>query len=480
MKLKRILGCLAIMFLAFTFLSIATVNAKVDPETLVNRLVPDGKNLVIKGPKAPTPDDMEFHTVGVLTKALDEEGFTAYAYYDEGSTTTGTLYISEITEDGSGFLKDYKVNISFEEAPENKVVDSFVAKMKDFDPDDEESYYNVTDLGLINYYMTSEKSELWNISAPGRALKYSADIIELSNGGNIQFFLDARAGNQDETLMYENTFGYMSVFYNGYSYALKEQGIYLKRVIYIPEETADTKEAYAKAAQDRINAYLGKDEVTVAYGGTLASLPGDCEDPLVDRKDTDGNYYNITVKGREYKFYIMKAPAEELVVPTYLGKDIVTDITVTTDKADVPLDTELTVKTVEDDNIEKTLGTDIYKAYDIALYSPAKEKEITKINDSKFVVTLPLPESLKGIDEKDLTVYYIDENGERKDHKGVAENGIIIFETDHFSTYIIAEKLVEDSNTTTNPNTADNIMIAVTTLMLSMTGIIVTLKYIKK
>ena len=51
----------------------------------------------------------------------------------------------------------------------------------------------------------------------------------------------------------------------------------------------------------------------------------------------NGNYYNITVKGREYKFYIMKAPAEDLVVPTYLGKDIVTDITVTTEKSSLSL-----------------------------------------------------------------------------------------------------------------------------------------------
>ena len=50
----------------------------------------------------------------------------------------------------------------------------------------------------------------------------------------------------------------------------------------------------------------------------------------------------------------MKAPAEDLVVPTYLGKDIVTDITVTTEKSDVPLDTELAVETVENENIEKS------------------------------------------------------------------------------------------------------------------------------
>ena len=33
---------------------------------------------------------------------------------------------------------------------------------------------------------------------------------------------------QDETLMYESAFGPMSVFYNGYSYGLKDQGLYLK------------------------------------------------------------------------------------------------------------------------------------------------------------------------------------------------------------------------------------------------------------
>jgi len=476
MKLKKIMGCLVVMFLALTFLGITSVNAEVDPETLIYRLAPDGENLVIKGPKPPTPEEIEFYTVGVLTKALDEEGYTAYAYYDEGSTTTGTLYISEQTEDGSGFYKEYKVNISFEEAPENKVVESFIAKMKEFDPDKAETYYTVTDLGLINYYMTSVKSELWNISAPGRALKYSADIIELSDGGNIQFYLDTRAGMQDETLMYESAFGPMSVFYNGYSYGLKDQGLYLKRVIYIPEETGDTTEEYAKAAQDRINAYLGKNEVTVVYGGTISSLPPIAEDPLIDRNDTDGNYYNITVKGREYKFYIMKAPAEDLVVPTYLGKDIVTDITVTTDKSDVPLDTEVTAKPVEDDSIEKVLGTDNYKAYDIKLFSNGKNAAITKLENGKFVVSIPLPENLKNIKSENLTIYYINEKGEKEEHEEATidkDKGIVSFETDHFSTYAIAEKSTENTNITPNPNTSDNIMLSVATLMLSMAGIVV-------
>lgn len=474
---KKIIGCLIFIFLACMFLGITNVNAEVDPESLVYRLVPDGENLVIKGPTPPTPDDMEFYTVGVLTKTLNEEGYTAYAYYDEGSTTTGTLYISEMTEDGSGFLKDYKVNISFENAPENKKVESFIAKMKDFNPDDAETYYTVTDLGLINYYMTSEKSELWNISAPGRALKYSSDIIELSDGGNIQFFLDARAGNQDETLMYENAFGPMSVFYNGYSYALKDQGLYLKRVIYIPEDTEDTTEAYAKAAQDRINAYLGKDEVTVVYGDRLDTLPVDAEDTLIDKNETDGNYYNITVKGRIYKFYIIKAAEEELVVPTYLGKDIVTDITVTTDKSDVPLDTELAVTTVENDNIEEVLGTDNYRAYDIKLFSNAKNAAITKLENGKFKVNIPVGNFLEG---KKITVYYINSNNEKEEHEATVENGLVSFETDHFSTYIIAEQIVENTSTITNPNTADSSIYAISTLALAMIGIVVTTKCIKK
>lgn len=65
--------------------------------------------------------------------------------------------------------------------------------------------------------------------------------------------------------MFESVFGPMSIFYNGYSYRIEEQELYLKRVIYVPQNTEDTKEAFILAAQRGINDYLGNSSEDVNY-----------------------------------------------------------------------------------------------------------------------------------------------------------------------------------------------------------------------
>ncbi len=443
-------------------------------EEKLSKIIPDGKTVTLKSVKPNEPIEVEFYTAGILTQLFDAEGFSVYIdCWQSNSITEGVLTVVDETWKEGSFNKEYPVKIVYEEPEKNEYVDAFMGKLETFNPDVAESYYQVTDLGLINYYMTSNKSELWNAGASSRALKYSDDIIKLSDGGNMQFILDVRAGEQGDGLMYESAFGEMAVLYKGYSYGVKTQGLHLRRVIYIPQDTADTTDAYVAAAQKRINEYLGTNEVTVKYGAPLDTLPNRYEDELVDRSITDGNYYNITIKGKTYKFYIVKGNEEDLAMPTYIGKNIETDITVTTDKSEVPLDTELNVSSVVSEDINKVLGTDNYKAYDIKLFSNGKNSAITKLENGKFLVSIPVGDWLNG---KEITAYYINSNNEKEEYATVVKDGIASFETDHFSTYILAEKT---NNNLSNPNTSDNILIVVAILMVSMVGIVVGVKSAK-
>lgn len=140
--------------------------------------------------------------------------------------------------------------------------------------------------------------------------------------------------------MYEDAFGPTSVLYNGYLYGIKEEEIYLKRIIYIPESTNATKEDYINAAKKRINDYLGNDEVKATYGVLISSLPSDSQDPN-QVVVSDENYYNITVKGKTYKFYIIKGSLSDLAYPTYSGKDLNNNIVVSTSVSSVPLGTNV-------------------------------------------------------------------------------------------------------------------------------------------
>jgi len=419
-------------------------------KNLIKKIAPDGENATLKTVK---PENMdEYWLTNVVNKMLNEDKYHAWA----SPTEDANIITIEIS--GEGFYGIYDINVTYEEPKENTYVNSFVKGIKEFELDNFATYYQVTDLGLINYYMTSSASELWNVGAAGRVLKYSDEIIDLVDGGNIKFQLEFGMGQDDESFIYEQASGELTVFYNDYAYATKQQGIYLKRVIYIPEDTAETKEAYIQAAQERINKYLGKENiVSVTYGDTLENLENlnsEALDPSIEANTTDGNYYNITVKDvngkeRTYKFYIMKGTEEQLKEPVYQGKDRITKVEIKSTDANVPLDTTVNV-TKSDDDIEEILGTDNYEAYNISLYSDAKKASVKKLENGVFTVRIPIPEKLK---DKDVEVYFIDKDGKKTPHTTNIEEGFAVFETNHFSTYALAEinkmetyKVVFDAN----------------------------------
>lgn len=472
---QKILG--VFVFCLFTSLLIPQcVNATEYEENLIKRIAPDGKNVVVKAVKP--KNDMEvFEYINILIqKMLNDDDYEAYISCPEDVTKCQIDIHSVPVNDVIKFSKIYDVNVTYDEPEENVKIDAYVNQLKDFDWNDLDAYLKVTDLGLINYYMTSEKSELWNPNAASRAIKYSKDTIKITNGSNVSFLINVGMGEQGDDLMYETAVGEMSILYNGYAYKGKQQGVYLRRVLYIPESTANTKEAYIAAAQKRIDNYLGKTGlVTVSYGGIL---PTDGrEDSLIDVNDTDGNYYNISVKVNDkikvYPFYIMKGTEEDLKVPTYVGSDMDTNITITNNDPYIPLDTSLNVKNVIDDNIKKVLGTDKYKAFDIKLYSDGKGSLIEK-SDDKFIVRMPVPEEFEG---KTLIVNYINSNNEKEPHVVTLspDGKYLTFETNHFSTYILSE------NTNVKvPGTGDNILMYFIIGMISIIGFASTSIYLNK
>ena len=356
------------------------------------------------------------------------------------------------------------------------MVNNYISKLKAGDHNDGSTWYQVEDLSLINYYLTSSKSELWNIGAAGRAIKYVGELNKLIGGTSLNFGLDVNMGNQDETLMYESAFGFMNIFYGDYAYGYVENGVYLKRVLYIPESTANTKEAYIKAAQERVNEYLGNNkDVEITYGGLLSALPNGAEDTDVT-VTSDGNYYNVKVLNRTYKFYIVKGSAEKLVAPTYNGKNLETNVSITSKDASVPLDTTINAKLITNKALKEKLGTENYVTYDINLYSDAKEEKIEKLENGKFIVTLPVPEELDG---KDLIVYYINSDGEKEPHEVTPnKEGFVSFETNHFSEYTLAE--IATGNQVKPPATGDNIILYGILGLISLFVISTCTAYINK
>ncbi len=477
-SVKKILGVLVLTIVAVLVLPI-NVDALENHEDLIKKIAPDGENAVFKIRKPNSIEEGDMLINGYVNNLLQEDGYEIYAGCNEAPYTSCTVSIrtddyKSTWENGkevvlSGWKGSYTINVTYEEPKSNPFLNDYFGKLNNFSESNPNTYYFVEDLSLINYYLTSEKSELWNPGAPGRALKFST-LNNVTNGANITYYIDVRAGIQDETLMYESAFGPMSIFYNGYSYGTKTEGLYLKRVIYIPQDTEDTKESYIAAAQKRIDDYLGNSSVIVSYGGLLSSLPEGSEDDGYSIR-SDGNYYNIKIGSRTYKFYIVKGTDEKLVEPTYYGLDLNSKIEITSGDSSIPLDTSLTVNNVEDSSIKDIIGTENYKSYDISLYSDAKNAKIEKLDNGKFLVKIPVPIELNG---KDLIVYYITSEGAKEEHEVIVKDGYASFETNHFSTYVLAEKTEE------NPKTYDGIINIIFAGSISLIGLVCVIIYLKK
>ncbi len=368
-------------------------------------------------------------------------------------------------------------------------------------------WFNVSDLELVNFWAYhNAESEVDSLA------NYSGELKEILGNSNFLYNIEVRGGLDD--VFYTERIGSAKLIHDGKVYFASTMiGARAEHAIYVPENTADTKEALMAAAQQRIDDYIGKNVVTMTVAdetvtqyynseierydnellaaqeeltavqaalaaeqakdqslwdwdlitqsqfrimeleSEIESIPS-YKQYFIDQFSEDGDLYflkkaagdyffNVEVAGKEetYKFVIIKDD-EKLVVPSYATVDLDTQVSVTSDSSAVPLDTVVEVKKLTEgddyDRIIKILDVEENETFDIKLHSGSLDEYITKLEDGKFEVKLPVPEKLEG---KTLVVYYVDENNTPIEYEArPAEDGFIIFATDHFSIYTLAEK----------------------------------------
>lgn len=169
--------------------------------------------------------------------------------------------------------------------------------------------------------------------------------------------------------------------------------------------------------------------------------------------------------------YSTGLPSTDPVIIRQEQAEIVTDTDTTTNiKLDattdvVPSGTKLIVEEITSGTSYNTVVTAIgdsvskFEMYDISLMSGN-----TVIQPSgKVKISIPVP---SGYDTSKIVVYRVDDNGTKTEYDTAIENGFIVFETDHFSNYVVAEqttssetsdnKPTEDTNTTNTTGQLDN------------------------
>lgn len=363
-----------------------------------------------------------------------------------------------------------------------KIVDTYTKKLKD-----EEQFYQIKDMELVNFWNNSEDVD--NID------QYSTELKEIFDYSNFTFFVDNRAG--DSCKFYEMRLGIASIRYEGTIYYVNESlGTRANYILYVPSDTENTDEALIKAVQKRIDDYIGSGKFEISNGGNVnewltsyiresyefdktwdqsvknMNFEDYYNKKLEYYKDENDNmnfvYKNMNEKyfvathkqsGRSF-YFIVKRDSNSMFNPTYNSLDIKTNIKISSKDSSVPLDSIINSIKITDgeeyEKIIKTLNVKNSNTYDINVYSKSLNNNITKINNDKFFVELPISSELNG---KQLIVYYVTKENKIEEHEVTIKDGYATFETDHFSIYTLAEKNSTNESNDSILNNNDNIKV---------------------
>lgn len=423
-----------------------------------NSIVSDG---ILKVNSIDPRGDEGFIETAISSAVIKYENdlYNVFPSYDEKD-----LYIEISEKDDFDHRKRYPVEFEFVKTDKNvkSKVDKY-AKRFNFSLDNiEKELFLMDDLETINYkYMESIYGD--SLLLFNSIINYSSEFQKMMDNNNITAQLDARAGWAD--MFSSGGFGFLDLLYDGVIYGYAElAGVKQLNVIYVPDDTNNTREDYINAALERINKYIPDAKVKIEYEGLINDL--DFNNEAIDLKDfvdvskTLGEYYKLYINDNEYYYFIVK-DSSKMKTPLVTSVDASTDISISTDSSEVPLDTKVKALYIDVNSKEykeflETINLNDGIVIDLKMFSGSVNKYISKIKNSKFKVYVPLTEELKN---KNLVAFYVKESGEVEEHEIKIDGDYLVFETDHFSTYVIGEvETLDNVVHEENPQTYDNIL----------------------
>lgn len=411
---------------------------------------------------------------------------------------------------GKANEETHKVEIvyNYDENVQKTVNDVFSKIPKD------KKNFEVRDMELISFWANNAGND-----DDSTLSNYSGELKEYFENSNIDFFVDVRAGGGSP---FSTTRIGIGVFKcNGIIYNINPAlGTVANHIIYVPDDTPDTKEAITEAAQKRIDEYLGvKGKVELEYRATAYEVWLEAEyeyflmkypnknisfeefksngnlyiptyDKFEDVFDLDGIEENdlcfranIPINenmGDCFNVIVLKNSSKMVQPSSKTTTDMATKVEVTTTSKSVPLDTTIEVEKITSgevyQRVYKILNVEDQETFDIKLYSDSLSEYITKVDDGEFKVKLPIPERFEG---KELVVYYISDDGNVEEYQVESKNGFAEFTTNHFSVYTLtAKKTTEEIPNNTSTNTLDNTTTTGEKDGTPKTGIVDIIKYV--
>lgn len=467
------LFCYVILGISILFVS-SKVSAIEDSKLIKDMM--DDNTIEVKMEKPETAQDLNAIIFAYVYTLMREDNYinnTDYLvdldnidYSDENKHYIDDV---ELVITDKATSKKYRSKLSYIKLDEEmqKKVDNVVKKIE------KKTEYVVEDLSVVNYYYNVNKMYDYPDFMNYISL-YSEELNKVIENSNITFSYDARMGVGLPIIPMGK--GNFVILYNGVVYDTIDLVMKSKNIIYIPNNIQDTPEEYVKAAQKRVDEYLGENKARIAFEGKISD--SECNsvyDILLLENNNKDELYSLTVGQNKYYFLIIKN-SSKMIKPKYATSDIISQISVSSENSTIPLDSQINVEKIEKENekyksIEEKLNGKIYDVFDIELYSNTINNYITKLDDGTFTVEIPITKEMEG---KKLSVYYINDKGEKEKHNVVIKDGKATFITDHFSIYTLVEEEIE------NPNTYDGIGRSLFIGIISIIGLITTIMYLKK
>lgn len=415
----------------------------------------------------PTPND-EYSTLAILSGAIEGyyHGYTAISDDCNETVTKCKIRLS------ANFQMYKEMNIKYVYDEEiAKDVDKLVEKVKNAGKSEYDNIYRfqVEDLELVNFWVNG-----------GSMINYSDAYKKSLDYKN--FYLDIIGG--DKQPLYDVMFGIGLYKLDKTIYgAIGDIGSESYHVLYVPSNLENEK--ILSYLQERIDSYLGKDKVIISeYDNTNSNQRIEFVDENHKNMSSDDKIYVAKINNEEH-YFIVNKNTSKMQTPKLVTSDFLTDVTVSSNSGSIPLDTMVEIKKLtsgeEYDKIMKILNATNSETFDISLFSKSLNKYITKLSDGSFEVRIPIKEELK---DKSLVVYYITDDGKSEEYEVKVENNYAIFNTNHFSVYTLAEKKtqveIDESESIKNPKTSDEIVIDLCIGIISLLGLGLTIKVLKK
>ena len=475
------------------------------------KLLTDGKLVINSIP--PKNEDESYYIIEELP-FYDKNGnykfedFKGFFSIDDVSDDFKKITIEYIDKDDYHMIEKHTVDIVYNyDKNILKEVEKLVKELPR-----EKEYYLIDDLEILNFWINGEADDYDSID------NYSTELKSYFKNKNLSLYVRNGLGFEGEFV--QGRMGIASIRYNDTVYyvdpALSTRAY---SIFYVDDDTTDV----LKAIQKRINDYVGHDKYKVTKVGKVSEYIEDYKTDLTNYwhqlydeevarclenhpndieicSDANSNYYYLVsfddylaynnytfddieeleiledyeneyyykmkIKGEERLFIVLK-DSKKKKNPQYISSDLLTDVSISSKSTKVPLDSLVEAKQLtsgeEYNKIKDKLNYANGITFDLSLYSKSLQDYITKLDDTTFKVSIPIPAELNG---KSLVVYYVANDGTVEEHEVTVEDGYATFITNHFSIYSLV-----DVNSI-NPDTGDNISLYITILLLSVMGLI--------